>query len=271
MALGESASSSQPLSAGDNVAIRAVGLQKKYPGVRALRGVSVEIRRGEIFCVIGPNGAGKTTLLYLLGGLIFPSAGHVTVFGLHRWKDNFEIRKRSAMLTTEPLYGESPTPYEYLRFLAQIYGLPKREFLDRLRRLSSEMQYTSYLNKAWPALSSGLTKKAGLVGCFLPDAALRILDEPFAGGIDPLGVEILYGWMREARDHGETVVFSTQILDQAEHVADRILLLHEGTILALGSPSKLIEKAGVAAGEERPLAKAFLALTRDRAKARDES
>lgn len=241
--------------------IQVIGLRKKYPGVWALRGVSLEIRAGEVFCVIGPNGAGKTTLLYLLAGAVFPSAGHVTVFGLHRWKRNFEIRKRSVLLTTEPLYGASPTPYEYLRFLAQIYGLSKDAFRDKIRRLGDEMQYRPYVSKAWSALSPGLAKKAGLIGCFLPDLPLRILDEPFAGGIDPVGMEVLYGWMDAARNRGETTVFSTQVLDQAEHVADRIALLHEGGILAVGSPAVLMDQAGVSpSSEPRPLAKAFLRL-----------
>lgn len=247
-----------------DVVVQAVGLKKKYGRVQALAGVSLEVRQGENLCVIGPNGAGKTTLLYLLGGMIFPSAGHVTVFGRHRWKENFEIRKHSAILTTEPLYGESPTPYEYLRFLAQIYGLPKQTFRDKVRRLVDEMQYAPHINRAWGRLSLGLAKKAGLIACFLVDVPLRILDEPFAGGIDPIGMEVLYGWMTAARERGETTVFSTQVLDQAEDVADRLVMLQEGRILAEGSPSELIAKAGVAATDERALAKAFLKLTQQR-------
>lgn len=246
----------------DGIVIRATGLRKKYPGVEALCGVSLDVRKGEILCVIGPNGAGKTTLLYLLGGLVLPSAGHVTVFGLHRWKESFEIRKRSAFLPVQPVWGESPTPYEFLRFLAQIYGMPKAAFLDKLRALARDMNYLPYLKKEWPKLSTGLVKKAGLIGCFLPDVPLRILDEPFAGGIDPLGMEALYGWMQAARGRGEAIVFSTHVLDQAEQVADRIALLQEGSIIALGSPPELIAKAGVVATEPRPLAKAFLELTK---------
>jgi ABC-2 type transport system ATP-binding protein len=248
-------------SSREEIVIRAIGLQKKYPRVQALRGVSLEIRKREVFCVIGPNGSGKTTLLYLLGGVILPSAGHVTVFGLHRWKENYEIRRRSTILPVDVPFGASSTPYEYLRFLAQIYELPKETFLERLDRLARDMQYVPYLNKPFHELSTGLVKKAGLIGCFLPYAELRILDEPFAGGIDPLGMERLYQWMAEARRRGETIVFSTPVLDQAEVVADRLALLAEGNIAAVGAPRDLIAAAGVAPDGPRPLAKAFLALT----------
>ncbi|MBM3335286.1 ABC transporter ATP-binding protein [Candidatus Sumerlaeota bacterium] len=252
----------EPLGGADNVVVQAIGLQKKYPGAHALKGVSLEVRKGEVFCVIGPNAAGKTTLLYLLGGVIFPSAGHVTVFGLDRWKDNFEIRKRSAVLPAEPVFGASPCPYEYLRFLAQIYELPRDILKDKVRQLAREMNLLPHITKEWSRLSLGFRKKTGLIGCFLPDVPLRILDEPFAGGIDPLGMEVLFAWMGEAREKGETIVFSTQVLDQAEHVADRIALIHEGAIIALGSPRELIERAHVSASEPRPLAKAFMVLTK---------
>jgi len=262
MTASESAIPASATPRDNDVVIRAVGLRKKYPGAYALRGVSLEVRQGEVLSVIGPNGAGKTTLLHLLGGLMFPSAGHVTVFGLHRWKDSFEIRKRSAFLTACPVMGASPTPYEFLRFLAQIYGLSKATFLEKLRSLAGEMNYLPYIKKEWRTLSTGLIKKAGLIGCFLPDVPLRILDEPFAGGIDPLGMETLYGWMQAARLRGEIIVFSTQVLDQAEQVADRIALLHEGSTLALGSATEIIRQANIPATERRPLAKAFLELTK---------
>ena len=245
----------------DGWMIRAIGLQKKFPNVRAVDGLSLDVRRGEVLCIIGPNGAGKTTLLHMLGGAIYPSAGHIRVLGLDRWKDNFAIRRQTAFLPVSPVVGISPTPYEYLRFLGQVYGLAHEAFLARLKRMAAQMRYTEYLNRPWGALSTGLVKKAGLIGCFLPEVPLRFMDEPFAGGIDPLGMEILFQWMAEARGRGETIIFSTQVLDQAEAVADRIALLARGRIEVLGSPEELMTQAGVESAEPRALARAFLKLT----------
>lgn len=246
----------------NNAILRAIALKKKFPNVIAVDEVSLNLQSGEIVCVIGPNGSGKTTLLLLLGGIILPSTGHVYVFGLDRWRNNFEIRKRTTFLPVDPVFGASPTPYEYLRFLSQIYGIPKSDFIHRLEKLTEQMNYERYLTKPWNKLSTGLIKKAGLIGSFMPDVHLRILDEPFAGGIDPLGMEVLFRWMSEARERGETILFSTQVLDQAEDVADRLLMLADGAILAQGAPRELIEQAGVNATDTRPLQSAFMILAK---------
>lgn len=240
--------------------IEAVGLQFRYGRTRAVDGVSLDIGAGEILCVIGPNGAGKTTLLSLLGGMVLPQQGHVRVFGLDRWRDNFEIRKRSTFLLAEPAFGESLTPYEFLRFFAQIYGIPKQIFLERVKALAAEMVMVEHWNKPWAKLSLGMMKKTGLIAAFLPDAGLRILDEPFAGGIDPMAMERLYQWMGTAKTRGETIIFSTQVLEQAESASDRILMLENGGVRALATPPELISMAGVDLNENRALYKAFLKL-----------
>ncbi len=242
-------------------AIEAVGLRFRYGREWAVDGVSLDIARGEVLCVIGANGAGKTTLLSLLGGMVLPQQGHVRVFGLDRWRDNFAIRKRSTFLLAEPAFGESLTPYEFLRFFAQIYGVPKQTFLERVKRLAADMNMTEHWNKPWAKLSLGMLKKTGLIAAFLPDAELRIMDEPFAGGIDPMAMETLYAWIAEAKSRDETILFSTQVLEQAEAVTDRLLLLANGHVRALGRPDELIVAAGIAANEPRALSKAFLRLT----------
>jgi ABC-2 type transport system ATP-binding protein len=244
------------------VAVEAVGLRFRYGRTWAVDGVSLDIAPGEVLCVIGANGAGKTTLLSLLGGMVLPQQGHVHVFGLDRWRENFAIRKRSTFLLAEPAFGESLTPYEFLRFFAQIYGVPKQTFLERVKRLATEMNMTEHWNKPWRKLSLGMLKKTGLIAAFLPDAELRIMDEPFAGGIDPMAMETLYAWIAEAKARGETIIFSTQVLEQAESAADRILMLEDGHIRALGTPEEIVAAAGVDAGEPRALYKAFLQLTR---------
>jgi ABC-2 type transport system ATP-binding protein len=244
--------------------IVARSLCKRYLTATALRNVDFAASASQVVGVIGPNGAGKTTLLYLLGGAILPSSGKVTVFGMDRWKQNYDIRLRSIVLPAWPEFGTTQTPYAYLRFIAQIYGMPKDLFLERVKRLADEMDFTAHLGRRFAGLSTGLVKKAGIIGCFLPDVQLRILDEPFAGGIDPGGMETLYGWFAQGRSRGETIIFATQVLDQAEIVADRLLLLDEGTERAFGTPEELISQAGIDPDSPRSLAKAFMSLTRDR-------
>lgn len=247
--------------------ISAIGLQKRYGRQLALDGVTLNVSAGEVVCIIGPNGVGKTTLLYLLAGVIFPTAGHVRILGLDRWENNFELRKRITVVPADLIIGQSPTPYAYLRLVGQLYGMEKNAFAEKLERMVGEMDFGPHLHRSWCELSFGLAKKAVLIGGFLPEVPLRIMDEPFAGGIDPLGMEVLYHWARAARLRGETVVFSTQVLEQAETTADRLVLLHEGRVSCSGRPVDVIAAAGIDPAEPRALGRAFIKLTRDAGKA----
>jgi len=242
--------------------VTTTNVVKRFGRSAAVDGVSLDLSAGESICVVGPNGAGKTTLLLLMAGIILPSSGHVTVFGLDRFRDNFEIRKRSTFLMATPLFGAADTPYEFLRFFAQIYGIEKRTYLDRLRELADGLDMTPHLSKPWAFLSTGMIKKVGLIAALLPDAELRILDEPFAGGIDPYAMEFLFQRFSWCKDQGETIVFSTQVLEQAETVSDRILLLEKGRVTALGTPAELFAQAGVTPDAPRALNQAFLELTK---------
>jgi ABC-2 type transport system ATP-binding protein len=240
--------------------LSAVGLKKKFGSTKAVNGISLEIFQGETVCVIGPNGAGKTTLLHLLGGIIMPNSGHITALGMHRWKDNFKIRECSIFIPATMIFGNFPTPFEFLRFVGQLYHLPKDEFHSRLENRVKEMNYQKHLHKPWSKLSLGLAKKAGLIAAFLPDLSLRLMDEPFAGGIDPYGMEMLVRWIAEASARGETTVFSTQVLEQTNGTG-KLALICEGQLKFYGTLEEMLKMAGVEPGETRAISKAFIALT----------
>lgn len=235
-------------------------VRKRYGRTHAVDGASFTVLPGEVLCVIGANGAGKSTLLYLLGGVIYADSGHLRVFGLDRWAENLAIRRQSTFCPAEPVVGAAATPREYIRFIAQIYGVPAADYRARLRELAEAMRFLPHLDKPWNELSLGMTRKANLIAAFLPPARLRILDEPFAGGIDPQGMETLYAWLAAARARGETIIFSTQVLDQADAIADRILLLHGGQTRLLAPPADLIALAGIDPASPRALARAYMTL-----------
>lgn len=244
-------------SPGSLIEIR--NLSKQYGNKQALCDVSLDVPAGEILAVIGINGAGKTTLLHLVAGLLFASSGSISISGLDRWKQNFEIRNFSTFVPANALaVGETRHPLDFLKFIGEIYGVEQPTLTERIDSMAKAMNYEAELNKDWGTLSLGHGKKALLIAAFLPDAQLRIMDEPFAGGIDPLGMETLYAWMEQARSRGETIIFSTQVLDQAEDFADRLLLLDEGKIKFLGTPVELMNQANVSPEAPRALAKAFM-------------
>jgi ABC-2 type transport system ATP-binding protein len=213
--------------------------------------------------VVGANGAGKTTLLYLLGGVITATTGDVEVFGMHRWRQNFEIRKRSAVLPAWVSFGTCVSAYDYLRLVAGVYGVTEEAFHAKLALLAEEMDMLPHLGVAISGLSMGMAMKTALIGAFLPELPLRILDEPFANGVDPLGTEALYGWISAASQRGETTVFSTQALEQADTAAGRIIMLRCGEMVADGTPDAVIRSAGCQPDEQRALSNAFVKLARE--------
>jgi ABC-type multidrug transport system ATPase subunit len=127
--------------------LRATGLSKRFGRIEAVDCVNLELSAGEVLCVIGPNGAGKTTLLLLLGGVLFPSAGHMSVFGMDRWRDSFRIRQQSTFLTDTPIFGASETPYEFLRFLCADLRHTKGNVPRTGYILATSLQMMPYLRK----------------------------------------------------------------------------------------------------------------------------
>jgi ABC-2 type transport system ATP-binding protein len=225
-----------------------------------LRDVSFSLKAGEITCIIGPNGAGKTTLLRVLAGCLFKTRCKISVFGLNRWRSNMAIRRRSVFVPADLQCAIGNTPYEHLTAIAIFYNMTQEDFGARCAALVDDLGYEPHLHKPWRSLSLGLAHKAMLIGGFLPDVEMRILDEPVASGIDPLGMEFLGVWMKEARARGETIVFSTQVLDRAHLLSDKLLILGNGRTAFWGSPAELIAKSEVDASDPYAINRAFYKL-----------
>lgn len=239
------------------VILQATALRKSFAGTDAIDGVSVTLRAGEIVALLGANGAGKSTLLYLLAGMLMPNRGLIHVFGFDRWRFNFPIRRRTSYLAAEPWFGACPTPWDYLQFVAAAYELTRGQLAERGDRLAAQMNMLSHLTKPFDQLSLGMRKKTGLIAAFLPENDLYLLDEPLAGGIDPIAMEVLRGWIAEASQRGAGVMFSTQVLDQTEELAHRLMVLIGGRVQHDDTPEALIRRAGIDPSENRALHKAF--------------
>jgi len=224
----------------------------------ALRDVTFTAHRGEIICVIGPNGAGKTTLLNLLAGCLFKRRTRIQIFGLNRWRKNKEIRLRSTYTPMNSHYLIGETPMEHLQAIGLLYGMAQETFATRCAALVHDFSYADLLQRPFANMSLGQRQKAMLIGGFLPEVELRILDEPVAGGIDMLGMEILGVWMKEARARGELVIFSTQVLTRAEMLSDKLLILDRGRSRFFGSPGELMQQTGTDPAQEYALNQAFL-------------
>jgi ABC-2 type transport system ATP-binding protein len=219
-------------------AITIRGLTKAYGRIQALRGVDLEVCRGEVFGFLGPNGAGKTTTIRCLLDLIRPDGGELRVLGLDPQADPLAVRRRVAYLPGELSLEPNMTAERALRYLAELRG----DAVDwqRARALAGRLQLD--LKTPIKNMSKGNKQKVGVVQAFMAPAELLLLDEPTAG-LDPLMQQEVYRLVREARDAGTTVFFSSHIVGEVEAIAGRVAVIRDGRIARVLDPHDLISMA----------------------------
>jgi ABC-2 type transport system ATP-binding protein len=216
------------------------GLRKRYGDVAAVRGVDFEIESGQVFGLVGPNGAGKTSTLKMLAGLVEPSDGSVQVNGLD--PGDPEMRKRLGFLPEEsPLYEEM-TPRSYLEFFADLYNVPAEVADERigsaLDRLDLEVR-----DRPVGDFSKGMKRKVAIARSLVNDPEVLIYDEP-ASGLDPLTTNTVVEFTRELATRDKTILFSAHDLYHVESVCDRVAIMHEGRIPAMGTLEEIREEHG---------------------------
>jgi ABC-2 type transport system ATP-binding protein len=208
--------------------VRTEGLTKRYGHTTALDELDLRIDQGDVLGYLGPNGAGKSTTMSLLLGLIRPSAGTASVFGLDAWRDAPEIHRRLAYVPSDSDLWPSLTAAETLDFLGNVHGSVDRAYRDEL---VDRFQLTR--DKKVRALSHGNKQKIVLIAALASRAELLLLDEP-TSGLDPLMEQVFRACIREARDNGQTVLLSTHILSEVEVVCDHVAMLRAGRLIERG-------------------------------------
>ena len=208
-------------------------------GARALQGVSLSIKRGEIFGVLGPNGAGKTTLLNLISTLLLPDQGDVWILGESVLRSPSKLRGKMNMCSGNANFAWSLTIRENLRFYAMLYGLrdPARE--ERLNELLSGFDLAPFADRRFDEVSTGTKQRLALAKALLNRPEILLLDEPTVG-LDPdVARRVRELVQNYHRDSGATLVLTTHYMQEAEQLCERIAFIREGRILALGSPAEL--------------------------------
>jgi ABC-2 type transport system ATP-binding protein len=218
-------------------AVRIEGLVKEYGRVRAVAGIDLEVRRGEVFGFLGPNGAGKTTTIRCLLDLLRPTAGRIEVLGLDPRRDGPAVRARLAYVPGELRLPERGTVGQLAASIGRVRG-----GFDRGRRDELAERLDLDLGRRLRELSSGNRRKVALLLAFLADAELLVLDEP-TNGLDPLMQHEFLALVREARDRGTTVFLSSHVLSEVQRVADRVAVLRAGQLVALGAVDELRGRA----------------------------
>lgn len=222
----------------DDKAIVARGLVKSYGRIRALRGVDLEVERGELFGFLGPNGAGKTTTIRCLLDLIRPNAGEIRVFGLDPQAASVMVRNRTGYLPGELSMEEGLKVEGQLRYFSDLRG--NKIDWGYVRELARRLDLD--LTMPIKNLSKGNKQKVGVVQALMHRPELLLLDEPTAG-LDPLMQQEVYRLLREAQADGATVFFSSHIISEVEALADRVAIIREGVIVEEARPSQLVSMA----------------------------
>ncbi len=226
------------MTTGPDVAIAFDRVAKRYGAVEALRDVSLEVRRGEMFGLIGPDGAGKTTAIRVMCGLLRADGGAVHVLGLDPVKQHRRLTASVGYLSQRfSLYGDL-TVDENIAFFAEIHGL--HDYGRRRDRLLDLTQLTPFRGRLAGRLSGGMKQKLALACTLVHEPDLILLDEPTTG-VDPVSRREFWKLLSEFLSHGITILMSTPYLDEAERCS-RVALLHEGRRLALDTPARLREE-----------------------------
>ncbi|MEI7593925.1 MAG: ABC transporter ATP-binding protein [Actinomycetes bacterium] len=208
--------------------IRTEKLTKRYGDSYALNALDLTVEAGEVFGYLGPNGAGKSTTIALLLGLMRPTSGTASVFGLDPWSDGSAIHRRLAYVPSEANLWPALTAAEVLEFLGRLHGEVDEPYRHQLIE-----RFFLTPNKKIRALSHGNRQKILLIAALASRADLLLFDEPTTG-LDPLMEQVFRACVREACDRGQTVLLSSHILSEVEAVCDRVAMLHEGRIIESG-------------------------------------
>jgi ABC-2 type transport system ATP-binding protein len=243
------------------LAIEARGLTKRFGDHVAVDDLDLSIPTGTVYGFLGPNGAGKTTTMRMLTTLLPPSAGSATIAGTPLAERETVIRSLGYLPETPPLYDEL-TGREQLSYVAFLHDLPDAVATDRIESLLARLALRDDADRRIATYSKGMRQKIGLIQSVLHDPAVLFLDEP-TSGLDPRAARTVLEVLGDLVDDETTVFLSTHILSVVDELADIIGVLHEGRLVAEGSPTDLTRRAET--GEERTLEQAFLEVTADHA------
>ncbi len=243
-------------SAGE-ATVKLRGVAKRYADIVAVDYVDLDVKYGEILGLLGPNGSGKSTTLKMILALIKPDSGSVNVLGAKAEDDPVAVKRQVGYVPESPRLYEFLTGLEYLDFVGDIYGLDTSEKKARIEEYLEAMELEGREGDMISSYSQGMKQKIALISAFLHKPKLLLLDEPLSG-LDPRSARIVKDLLRELKTQGVTTIMATHILEIAQAMCDRIAIMYEGRLLALGNMKELRQKARLPGSD---LEDVFLKLT----------
>jgi sodium transport system ATP-binding protein len=224
--------------------LRKVFHDKRRGGtVMAVDGITFEAKPGEIFGLLGSNGAGKTTTLRMLATILKPTSGTARVAGHDVIADASTVRRNIGFLSGDMGYYHRLTPREVLMLFGHLNGVSKGDLRPRVNRLIESFEMTPYADSRMDTFSTGMRQRLAVARVLVHDPSVLILDEP-TSGLDVPTSQIIEGFIMDARAAGKCIVLSTHVMEEAEYLCDRIAVVHQGRIQALGTMDELRARTG---------------------------
>ncbi|MHC4777880.1 MAG: ABC transporter ATP-binding protein [Planctomycetota bacterium] len=228
---------------------------------RAVDGVDLSVKKGEIFGILGPNGSGKSTLVRILATLVIPDEGSARVFGLDVVRESLEVKRVINRVSVEASFFKKLSAWENLAYAAGLYGLKRREARKRAEEILKRLgMKNGTLDKPLEDMSRGMQQKVAIARALLTSPILLLLDEPTTG-LDPVSKKYVQDFVAEVREtHDATVILTTHDMDEADALCDRIAVVDGGRIVAMGTAEELKEKADLGNGSGGTLKDVFFRL-----------
>ncbi|MHC4479954.1 MAG: ABC transporter ATP-binding protein [Planctomycetota bacterium] len=238
--------------------IRLEGLVKRFGHVTAVDGLNLEICAGELFVFLGPNGAGKTTTIKMIAGLLRPTEGRVELCGYDVQEDYIQAKSLLSYVPDQPFLYDKLTGREFLHFVGAMYGMERAAIEGKVASLAELFEMEGFLDELGQTYSHGMKQRVVMSAALLHEPRVLVIDEPMVG-LDPKGANTLKNVLRRLTADSVSVFMSTHTLGVAEETADRVGIIREGSLIALGT----LDEIYATARTDRQLEEAFLRLTEE--------
>jgi ABC-2 type transport system ATP-binding protein len=223
----------------DNMnAIETFGLTKSFGNLIAVNKLNLKVRRGEIFGFLGPNGAGKTTTIKLMTGLLKPTSGTVTIMGADIQDNPVEAKKFIGLIPEEPRVYEKLTGNEFLKFMGNLFGMSENEIARKIKELLRIFDLGEKGDELIQSYSHGMKQKIAIAGALIHSPRVLFFDEPTVG-LDPKSARVIKDILKFRAEAGDCIFMSTHILEIAERICDRVGIIQNGKLIAVGDMEEL--------------------------------
>ena len=203
--------------------------------------ISFEANDGEIVGILGPNGAGKTTLLRMIAGILEPTKGTVLFDDKNYQQNDIEIKMELAYLSGNTKLYDTLTTYELLYMCCEIYKMPKQEIDSKIKVISKKLGLDTFLYQKIGQLSTGQTQRVNIARCFIHNPKYYVFDEATTG-LDIISSQIILDFIKKEKEKGKTILYSTHYMEEAENICDRVVMIHHGKVLLIGTPDEIKKK-----------------------------